>query len=84
MPNLTLCYRIRFRRKNIEAAIDLKGIGIDDFGIELFGKLDGERSLPDRGGTNDKEGFVHDIDGLFIGRLINAERRTEKQIGRRA
>jgi len=39
MPNPTLCYRTRFRCKNIEATINLKGIGIDDFGIELFRKL---------------------------------------------
>src|SRR5262245_49691496 len=61
MPNLTLPFRTRFRRKNIEAAINLKGIGIDDFGIELFGKLDRERSFPDRSGTDDKEGIVHEI-----------------------
>ena len=67
MPNPALRVRIRFRRKKIEAAIYLKGIGIDDFGIELFGKLDRERSLPDRSRTNDKEGFIHDIDRLFIG-----------------
>ena len=65
MPNLTLCYQIRFRRKNIEAAIDLKGIRIDDFGIELFGKLDRERSLTDRSGTDDEEGIAHDMDRLF-------------------
>src|SRR5438105_15201310 len=69
MPNLMLCLRIGFRRKNIEAAIDLKGIGIDDFGIELFGKLDRERSFPDRSGTNDEEGIGHDTDPLSIGQL---------------
>jgi len=67
VPNLTLCFRIRFRRKNIEAAINLKGIRINDFGIELFGKLDRERSFPDGSGTNDEEGIVHDMDRLFIG-----------------
>src|SRR5262249_13166223 len=61
MPNLTLCFRIRFRRKNIEAAINLKGISIDDFGVELFSKLDRERSFPDRSGTDDKESIVHEI-----------------------
>jgi hypothetical protein len=59
MPNLTLYFRIRFRRQNIEAAINLKGIGIDDFGIELFGKLDRERSFPDRSGTNDEKRAFH-------------------------
>jgi len=67
MPHPALRYRIRLRRKNLEAAIELKGISVDDFGIELFGKLDRERSLPDRSRTNDKEGFVHDVDRLFIG-----------------
>src|SRR2546423_4608917 len=67
MPNLTLCYRIRLRRKNIEAAINLKGIDTDDFGPELFRNLDRERSFPNRSGSNNEERFVHEMDRLFSG-----------------
>ena len=74
MPDPTLCSRIRFCRKDIEPAIDLKGIGIDDFGIELFRKLDCERSLPNSSGSNDKEDVVHEMDRLFIGQPYQAQR----------
>ena len=67
MPNLTSRLRIRFRRQNVQTTIDLKGIGIDDFGVELFGKTDCERGFSDRSGTNDEEGIIHDMDRLFIG-----------------
>jgi hypothetical protein len=55
MPNLTSRFRIRFRCQNIEAAIDLKGIGVDDLGIELFRHVNRERGFSDSGGTNDKK-----------------------------
>src|SRR6188472_3442666 len=86
MPNLMLCYRIRFRRKNIQAAINLKGIGIDDFGIELFGKLDRERSFPNRSGSDDEESFVHEMDRLFVGLPYQAptlNSKTNRETGLR-
>src|SRR5689334_17727339 len=86
MPNLTLCYQIRFRRENIEAAINLKGIGIHDFGIELFGKVDREQRFPNRSGPDNEEGVVHERDRLFIappyqGPRLN--RKTNRETGLR-
>src|SRR5690349_8905295 len=84
MPNLTLCHQIRFRRENIEAAINLKGIGIDDFGIELFGKVDREQSFPNRGGPHNEEDVVHEKDRLFFGQPYQGPRlncKTNRETG---
>src|SRR5438128_509864 len=86
MPNLTLCYRIRLRRKNIEAAINLKRIGIDDFSIELFRNLDRDRSFANRSGSNDEESVVHEMGGLFSGQSYQAPRvnsKTNRETGLR-
>src|SRR5437764_14310677 len=48
MPNLTSRLRIRFRRPKVETTIDLKGMGSDDFGGEVFGKSDCSRGCSDR------------------------------------
>ena len=36
MAHSALCFRVRFGGQNIEAAINLKGVGIDNLGIEFF------------------------------------------------
>src|SRR5439155_5293640 len=47
--------RGRFRRADVEVAIDLPRVGGDDLGAEALGEVERERALPARGGADDAD-----------------------------
>ena len=59
MTHPTLRFGVRLSRQKIEAAIDLKGIDIDDLGAELLSHSDGERRFAYRSRADDEKGIVH-------------------------
>src|SRR5512133_1278726 len=50
---------VRFRRQDIESAINLKRVGINDLGIATLRELKCQRRFPDGGGTNQKKRVPH-------------------------
>src|SRR5207248_441125 len=61
MAHTALCFRVRFGGQNIQATINLKGIGIDNLGIEFLRQFDCQRRFSDGRGANDEESFLHAI-----------------------
>ena len=66
MVHATLRFRVWFRGEDIETAINLKGVGIDDLGVELFREFNCQRGFSDGGGTNDEESILHVVT-MFLG-----------------
>ena len=52
-------FSIRFRREQIEPAINLKSIRADDFGAARACDFCGELGFPDRSRTDDEEDALH-------------------------
>ena len=61
MAHPALGFRVWFRGENIETAIDLKRVRVDNLGMELFRELDYQRCLANGGWTNQEEKIVHPI-----------------------
>src|SRR5438034_5697216 len=61
MAHTALCFRVRFGGQNIQATINLKGIGIDNLGIEFLRQFDCQHRFSDGRGANDEESFLHAI-----------------------
>ena len=61
MAHTALCFRVRFGGQNIQATVNLKGIGIDNLGVEFLRQFDGQRRFSDGRGTSDEESILHVI-----------------------
>jgi hypothetical protein len=59
MAHATLEFRVWFRGEDIETAINLKGVGIDNLGVELSREFNCQCGFSDGGGTNDEESTLH-------------------------
>ena len=61
MAHTALRFRVRFGGQNIQTAIHLKCVGIDNLGIEFLRQFDCQRRFSDGRGTNDEESILHAI-----------------------
>ena len=59
MANMMLCVRVRFSGKDIEPAIKLEGIGIDNLSVKLLRQINSDGSFADRGRADDEESVFH-------------------------
>ena len=56
MAHPSLCFRVGFGGQNIQAAINLKCVGIDNLGVELFRQFNCQRRFSYGGRTHQEEG----------------------------
>src|SRR5260370_28542441 len=61
MAHTALSFRVRFGGQNIQAKINLKGVGVDNLGIGFLRQFDCQRRFSDGRGTNDEESILHAI-----------------------
>ena len=80
MADAALGFRVWFCGENIETAIDLKRVGIDNLGVELFREFDCQRGFSDGGGTNDEESILHVVT-MFLAVYLTPRTRSSASDG---
>src|SRR5213593_648231 len=77
--------RGRFRRADVEVAIDLPRVGGDDLGAETLGEVERERALPARGGADDADEphVINSSAGPSSARALRALRASDAPRPRR-
>src|SRR5438045_6450858 len=69
MPHLYQCGWIGFSGKNIEASIDLKCVGVDNFGADFFRDISRQLRLSAGGGTGNEKLVFHQA-GTFFSEIV--------------